>query len=189
MAIEPVNFDTSGFYDAGLLKQVAVNLFYGWGYNFYRKENQLRADDHLVRAKAAWLLGLARSAVDVAEQAFRRERIPPPSRANPYPDPKAVADCQALERFGGAIGQVSGRLHAQPTPENDRITQRYRSEMNSLQRLAASDESLIGQCELLKSAVEGRDGAWVLEHLPSLEEGLRAIGRTLEQRQAVLLSY
>jgi hypothetical protein len=189
MAIEPVNFDTSGFYDAGLLRQVAVNLFYGWGYNFYRKENQLRADDQLVRAKAAWLLGLARATVDAAEQAFRRERIPPPSRANPYPDPKAVADCQALERFCGAIGQVSGRLHAQPTPENDRLTQRYRSELSTLQRLAGYDEQLIGQCDLLKAAVEGKTGAWVLENLAGLEDGLRAIGQTLEQRQAVLVSY
>jgi hypothetical protein len=38
-----------GFYDAGALRQVATNLLYGWGYNFYRIENQLRADDRLVR--------------------------------------------------------------------------------------------------------------------------------------------
>ena len=49
----------SGFYDAGLLRQLATNLFYGWGYNFYRLENQLRADDQLVRTKAASLLGMA----------------------------------------------------------------------------------------------------------------------------------
>jgi len=49
----------SGFYDAGALRQVATNLFCGWGYNFYRLENQLRADDQLVRSKAAGLLGTA----------------------------------------------------------------------------------------------------------------------------------
>ena len=37
----------ASFYDAGPLKQLAVNLFHGWGYNFYRKENQLRTDDLL----------------------------------------------------------------------------------------------------------------------------------------------
>ncbi len=57
------------FYDAGALRQVATNLFYGWGYNFYRVENQLRADDQLVRNKAAWLLGIAMAGVDAAEQA------------------------------------------------------------------------------------------------------------------------
>ena len=42
---------SSSFYDAGTLRQIATNLFHGWGYNFYRAENQLRADDQLVRAR------------------------------------------------------------------------------------------------------------------------------------------
>jgi hypothetical protein len=66
------------FYDAGALRQVATNLFYGWGYNFYRVENQLRADDQLVRAKAAWLLGVAMASVDAAEIEYRREFLPAP---------------------------------------------------------------------------------------------------------------
>ncbi len=65
----------AAFYDAGPLKQVAVNLFYGWGYNFYRLENQLRADDQLVRAKAGLLLAQAGSSLEAAEMAWRRERI------------------------------------------------------------------------------------------------------------------
>ena len=55
------------FYAADPLEQVAITLFYGWGYNFYRVENQLRADDLLVRAKAGVLLGDARAVVDSAE--------------------------------------------------------------------------------------------------------------------------
>ena len=39
------------FYVVDELEKIAVNLFYGWGYNFYRLENQLRADDLTVRAK------------------------------------------------------------------------------------------------------------------------------------------
>ena len=61
-----------GFYDAGALRQIATNLFYGWGYNFYRVENQLRADDQLVRSKAASLLGIAMASVEDG-----RERVPP----------------------------------------------------------------------------------------------------------------
>ena len=29
------------FYDAGPLTQIGINLFHGYGYNFYRSENQL----------------------------------------------------------------------------------------------------------------------------------------------------
>jgi hypothetical protein len=176
-----------GFYDAGPLKQVAINLFYGWGYNFYRKENQLRADDQLVRAKAAWLVGAAVSSVELAQAAFRRQFIATPSRANPYPDPAVIAQAQMLERLAQAMAALSGRIHAQPVPENDRMTQRYRQEAATLERVIASDEQLIGQCELLRSLVEGRDGVAVLERLPTLELGLAAIGETLRQRQALLL--
>jgi len=80
-----------GFYDAGALRQIATNLFYGWGYNFYRVENQLRADDQLVRSKAASLLGIAMASVEAAESAYRREFLPAPSRCKPFPDPAAVA--------------------------------------------------------------------------------------------------
>ena len=177
----------SGFYDAGPLKQVAINLFYGWGYNFYREENQLRADDQLVRAKAAWLLGLAHRSVDDAEGAFRRERLPEPSRAHPFPDPGAVQGAQALERLGQAIGALVSRLHALPVPENDRMTQRYRNEADTLRALGACDEQLIGQCDLLRASVDGRGYDGLLQDQPALSEGLTAIEQTLRQRQGLLV--
>ena len=68
------------FYDLEEIDQIAVNLFYGWGYNFYRLENQLRADDILVRGKVGWLLGLARASIEEAESVYRRAFLPPPSR-------------------------------------------------------------------------------------------------------------
>jgi hypothetical protein len=178
--------DGSSFYDAGPLKQLAVNLFYGWGYNFYRQENQLRADDQLIRAKAGWLLGLAHASVEGAELEFRREKLPPPSRAHPYPDPAAVDDVQNLERLGKAIGALIGRLHALPTPENDRMTQRYRQEGDSLRSLGACDEQLVGQSELLRSLLDQQRGVWILDNLALVTSGISAIEATLRQRQALL---
>ncbi|HEX3917982.1 MAG TPA: hypothetical protein VHW60_11650 [Caulobacteraceae bacterium] len=178
--------DSTGFYAEGALRHVAINLFYGWGYNFYRKENQLRADDQLVRAKAAWLLGQAHGSLDTAEHAYRREKLPPPSRTKPFPDPEAVAGCQALERMSAEVGAIVARLHALPAPENDRMTQRYRNEAETLVKLGSVDEQLVGQCELLRQSVDGQAGAWVLENLPSLEAGVAAINETVRQRQAVL---
>ncbi|MGH9607635.1 MAG: hypothetical protein ACRD3N_18245, partial [Terracidiphilus sp.] len=123
------------FYDAGALRHIAINLFYGWGYNFYRAENQLRADDQLVRGKAASLLGYAASAVGEAETAYRREFLPPPTRAKPFPDAEAVAAAQRLERLAREISGVEQFIHQQPVPENDRMTQRYRKEAQTLQTL------------------------------------------------------
>ena len=177
----------SGFYDAGPLKQVAVNLFYGWGYNFYRQENQLRADDQLVREKAAWLLGLAHQSVDAAEGACRRERLPEPSRAHPFPDPDAVRDARALEQLGKAIGALVTRLHALPVPGNDRMTQRYRNEADTLRALGACDEQLIGKCDLLRSSVETRPYDWLLQNQAALTQGLQSIEQTLQERQSLIV--
>ena len=176
-----------GFYDAGVLKQIAVNLFYGWGYNFYRVENQLRADDQLVRSKAASLLGEAMHSVGDAEIAYRREFLPPPTRVKPFPDAGAVANAQRLERLGRDIGALEAVLQHQPVPANDRMTQRYRKEAPTLQKLMEFDERLVGQCELLRSTVSGRDGAWILSNGRQLESGLEAIRDTLRRREAVLL--
>jgi hypothetical protein len=176
------------FYDAGLLRQLATNLFYGCGYNFYRVENQLRADDQLVRSKAASLLGEAMASVSTAESAYRREFLPSPSRAKPFPDAAAVAEAQRLEQLGRAIGAIEAALQQQPVPANDRMTQRYREEAPTLQKLLGYDELLVGQCELMRTTVNGQNAAAILKKLPDLEAGLAALRATLHDRQAVLLN-
>ncbi len=175
-----------GFYDAGALRQVATNLFYGWGYNFYRAENQLRADDQLVRSKAAWLLGTATARVSSVEGEYRREFLPPPSRAKPFPEAAAVEAAQGLERLSKEISALGLFIHQQPVPENDRMTQRYRQEAPTLRELIACDEQLVGQCELLRSMVLEWDAQAILERLPELESGLEAIRSTLHKREALL---
>jgi|SRR6185312_6969049 len=176
------------FYDAGVLRQLATNLFYGWGYNFYRLENQLRADDQLVRAKAGWLLGVAGGSVREAESNYRREFLPAPSRAKPFPDATAVAGAQQLERLAKSISALTNRLAELPVPENDLITQRFRREAPTLAALTAQDEQLVGQCELLRSTLEHRDGPWILEKLQQIQSGLEAVESTLLRRQAILFS-
>ena len=176
----------SAFYDVGPLEQIAINLFYGWGYNFYRKENQLRADDLLVRAKVGLLLASARKSVETAESDYRRTFLPPPSREKPRPDAAAVAGSQAIERLSRAIGAIAGQISAQPVPENDRMTQRYRQEAATLATLMEFDHQLVGQCDLLRSMVERQDGPSILNKLAALEAGLEAIRNSLHKREAVL---
>ncbi|MFP5228903.1 MAG: hypothetical protein ACLGXA_14885 [Acidobacteriota bacterium] len=176
------------FYDAGVLRQLATNLFYGCGYNFYRVENQLRADDQLIRSKAASLLGEAVASVSAAESAYRSEFLPPPTRAKPFPDAAAVADAQHLENLGRGIAALEAALQHQPVPANDRMSQRYRDEAPTLQNLLQQDERLVGQCELMRSTVESRDPATILRKRPDLEAGLEAIRTTLRERELLLLN-
>jgi hypothetical protein len=177
----------SGFYDAGTLREIATNLFYGWGYNFYRIENQLRADDQLVRSKAAGLLGMAMASVSETETVYRRESLPPPSRQKPFPDAAAIVVAQHLERLARGIGALESLIQQQPVPENDRMSERFRQEAPTLKALIRYDEQLVGQCDLLRSMVNRKDASSIIENLPALERGLEAIRVTLQNREAVLV--
>ncbi len=176
----------SAFYDAGKVRQVANTLLLGWGYNFYRRENQLRADDQMVCAKAAWLVGQAAETVREAEGQFRRVRLSPPSRANPFPDPEAITRAQALERLGANIVAVEARLHGLPAPAQDLMTLRFRQEDDTLQKLVEADEVLVGQSAMFRSLLEGQDADWLLENGAEIEAGLHAIQETLRSRASML---
>ena len=177
---------TSLFYDLGPLEEIAVNLFHGWGYNFYRLENQLRADDLVVRNQVCGLLGRARGAIDAAESAYRRAFLPPPSRERPRPDPAAMANAQLLEQLSQSVGALEGQIRAQPVPENDRMTQRYRQEAPTLQKLLECDLRLTGQAETLRAMLDGKGGAWMIDKAGEIQEGLKAIEESLRNRQAAL---
>lgn len=178
----------SPFYDDDAVRQVATNLFYGWGYNFYRVENQLRADDQLVRSKAVWLLDLAQTSVASAESDYRREMLPPPTRQHPFPDSTAVGNAQRLERLARSLLDLEARLQALPVPENDRMSQRFRQEAATLQILIAADEQLVGQCEMLRTMLDRRSGYWLLENMAEVQAGLDSLETTLMRRESVLLS-
>jgi hypothetical protein len=177
----------SPFYDdLSKLDEIAVNLFYGWGYNFYRLENQLRADDLLVREHACWLLGQSRAMIEAAQSAYRRTYLPPPSRARPLPDPGAVAAARSLEALSASIGDVEGIIRALPVPENDRMTQRYRQEAHTLMMLGECDRQLIGMAEMVRQTLEGKDHAWILANLAGIEAGVARMMTRVRERQSLL---
>ena len=174
------------FDDFERLEKIAVNLFYGWGYNFYRLENQLRADDQTVRAKVGWLLGQARDAVERAESAWRRAHISPPTREKPRPDPQTVEAAQRLEAMSRDIGALEGQIRAHPVPEEDHMTNRYRREAETLHRLLQCDLGLVGRAETLRVMVADADGEALLARAADVEAGLKSLARTLRERQAIL---
>ncbi|MEJ0000297.1 MAG: hypothetical protein WDO13_14735 [Verrucomicrobiota bacterium] len=176
-----------GFYDVGELEKIAINLFYGWGLQLLppRKPAAGRRPGHPQQGG----LSPRRRA---QERRASRARIPPgvPCRRRrasiPRPDPAAVAGAQALERLVKAIGALVALINNQPVPENDRMTQRYREEAATLQRLIESDWTLTGRAELLRALVDGKDVAWLLENQSEVQQGVDAIGEALRQRQLLL---
>ena len=176
----------SEFYDADPVSQVAINLFYGWGYNFYRVENQMRADDLLVRHQVAGILGDARVAIGRAESAYREARLPPLSREHPRPDPVALKEARILEVLVAEVGAIASRIRSLPVPENDRVVQRHRQEADTLARLVQADIGLSGHAESLRRAVCDQAPAWLVEHAEDVKSHVAAIEAALADRQAIL---
>ncbi|MGI4975806.1 MAG: hypothetical protein ACRYG6_02565 [Janthinobacterium lividum] len=174
------------FYQADAVERVAVNLFHGWGYNFYRRENQLRADDLTVRARVSALLGAARASLEAAESAHRREHLPPPTRERPRPDPQAMQGAQALERLGREIGALEGAIRALPAPEADRMTQRRRDEADTLARLLLLDQALAARAEMLRAALSEADAPWILGHAADLRDALAELRQAVQARHDLL---
>ena len=177
------------FYDASLAQQIATNLFYGWGYNFYQAENQLRADDQLVRAKCVFLLNETANSVGIAESTFRRERLPAPTRAKPFPDAEAVAGAQQLERLHAELLALAARIQTLPVPADDLVFKRYRDEGATLLLLLDRDAQLVGRCELLRSFLVSKDAGWLLGNLTEFLPGIGAVEAALRSREQVLLGF
>lgn len=167
------------------LRQFAVNLFYGYGYNFYRDENQLRADDQRVRRMVSELLGKARKALSEAESRYRREKFPPPSRAQPFPPAEAQADAKRLEALAAAVSALDGRIAHLPVPENDFMSERYRREAQTLRHLADKDVELITLAQTLCEEAEG-GYAKALENADAIEAAITAIESKILERQSLL---
>jgi hypothetical protein len=174
------------FYGAPALDQIAINLFYGWGYNFYRLENQLRADDLLIREKVSFLLGQTRTVLATEESVYRRRFLPPPSREHPRPHPDALENAHVLEALSAAIGDLEGTIRSLPVPESDRMTQRYRHEAGTLMELAVYDQRMIGLTEALRATIEGRDHAWILANQTLLWAATELLRQRVRERQGLL---
>jgi hypothetical protein len=125
-------------------RDAAILLFNGWGYNWYRTENVIRADDLLVRQKlSAMLLDARRHLGDLAAD-YRRDQIPTPTRANPFPDRDKVAHVQTIDRASTRIAEIETALRSGAAPEADRIWNRFRSEKSIMTALSEHDLAMAG---------------------------------------------
>lgn len=140
----------------------------------------------MIRARICELLGEARRSVDAAESDYRGKHLPVPSRDRPRADPEALAGAQAFENLSREIGQIEGLVRAPPVPENDRMTQRYRREKETLARLSEIDTRLAGHAEFLRETVAGQTAEWLRENAELVRAGLGAIREVVRERREVL---
>jgi hypothetical protein len=125
------------------LYQTWVMLLNGYGYNWYRRDNALRADDLLIRSRADEHLAAATGLRDF-ESAFARRYLPPPSREHPDPDPARLAEMRRVRAAADRIREVATRLRGAAVPPDDKVWERHRSAVDTLKALAEFDTMLVG---------------------------------------------
>jgi hypothetical protein len=141
----------------GPARWLLSNLFYGCGYNFYRCEGELRADDLLIRGKLAHLLQECREHLRRLEAAFRREHRAPPGRDYAFLHPASVATAQTLLAAQRDLQGMEAAVHTAPLPQLARIRRRQREERGTLEKLVMLDGEMLLALVTLRDAVARLD--------------------------------
>ena len=155
-----------------------VMLLNGYGYNWYRLDNQLRADDLLIRARASEHLAAAAARLREIEARYRRDHVPTPTREHPDPDPDRLAAVRRIRAATDRVLDIDTRLRGAAVPPDDKIWQRHRDELDSLWRLSECDVVLVGAAKEL---------AGIVAELP-LDAGLDTAAEARLERQLGFLS-
>ena len=170
------------------LYRIGVMLLNGYGYNWYRLDNQMRADDLLVRSRASEHLESAAARLRDLEGRYRRKYLPPPTRDHPDPDPQHLAAARHFRGVTERVLEIDTRLRGAAVPPDDQVWLRQRGELETLQRLGKCDVLLVAGAKELASLVEelpvdvALDPAveqQIDEHLCRLAEGLTRRGEIL----------
>lgn len=161
------------------------NLFYGWGYNFYRRENELHADDLLIRGKLSQLLRDSRMHVALLHGAFLRKHLPR-GRGLSFPNPGAVGMGMALERARQELEAMEIAVRTAAAPEMGQVGRHDREERGTLTALVALDGEALHALLTLRDAIARYDDG--AEAAAGIDELLRAshFAALWSRRQALL---
>jgi hypothetical protein len=173
------------------LYRIGVMLINGYGYNWYRLDNQMRADDLLVRSRAGDHLGGAVARLRDLEGRYRRKFLPPPTREHPDPEPAHLAAARQFRAIEERIGEIDTRVRGAAVPPNDKIWQRHRDEVDTLARLGNCDVLLVGGAKELADLVAAlpADAAVDPAAEQQLDERLARLSAVLSQRGDILAAF
>ncbi len=136
------------------IKHTLTNLLTAYGYNLYENKNRLRADDLLVREKAAEMLSEGATTLRGLRTAFQKRFIPPPTRENPSPPPERLAQLREMAQLMERLEDLATRIRSMAVPTQDRVWEHFRGERALLSQLLQQDYNLVAPCHELRDAVQ-----------------------------------
>ena len=129
-------------------------LMLGWGFNFYRAENRLRADDLLVRQKICVPLGHGVEKLGTLATEFQTHWMPAPTREQPYPPAELTGILRELNALRSGISAAAAYIQGLPAPAEDRIWRRFRDERMLMEQLLGADLRMLQLSADIESSVE-----------------------------------
>jgi hypothetical protein len=172
---------------ANPVREQLANLLGAYGYNLYDQKNRLRADDLLVREKAAEQLGEAANALRSLRTAYHRRFVPPPTRENPSPPPEHLARLREIAGLQERLGDLETGIRGMAVPTQDRVWERVRGEQLLLSQLLVHDYNLVAPSHELRERVRTlMPGDWSDEVAADLEKLSNQIERAIRARAELL---
>jgi hypothetical protein len=163
-------------------------LLTGYGYNFYNRTNQARADDLLVRERASYFLG---QSIDLLEQLrgeYQRRFIPPLTRTNPDPPQEALAQVREIGLVRQEMSDCETHIRGMSVPTQDKTWWRFRQEQTLLGQLLNFDLALVRDCEQVYAYVSQLtpDG-WNSQGSAPLRQLIQRVTQVVRERERFLL--
>jgi hypothetical protein len=168
--------------------QIWVMLLNGYGFNWYRLDNQMRADDLLIRSKASENLAAACTRLRALEAEFHQAYLPLPSREQPFPDAAKLQAAARIRHLQDRIAAADTKLRGAAVPIDDKIWARHRDESQTLARLIHFDTILIGSTAEIAKSVAGQtiESIATPEIKADVERRVAMLEAALQERSAIL---
>lgn len=168
-------------------RELLTNLLTGFGYNLYDKKNRARADDLLVREKAAERIADAANSIRSLRTAYVRRFIPTATRENPDPPPERAAQLRVLARIHEQLADLDTRIRSMAVPTQDRTWEHFRSELSLLNQLLLFDYHLITSCQLVSDQTTALGPAdWNEDSESQITRAIEAVERAVRGRREFL---
>ena len=168
-------------------RALLTNLLTGFGYNLYDKKNRARADDLLVREKAADQIADAANAIRSLRTAYVRRFIPTATRENPDPPPERAAQVRVLKGIQEQLGDLDTRIRSMAVPTQDRVWEHFRSELPLLNQLLQFDYKLISSCQLVSDqATALTPASWDDDSADQLTRAIDVVEKAVRGRREFL---
>jgi len=173
--------------DPGLVRRHLDLLLHGYGYNLYNQANRARADDLLVRERAASALSTAATRLRDLAGAYQQCCVPASTRENPFPPAERLAALKQLQALSTSASTLASRVRGMSAPTRDRVWARFRRELDTLETLLSFDERLILEADAVAEHVDKLVAEeWTEQQGAPVRALLRAVEQVATERERFL---